>query len=53
MPVMGEIRMNLTNTDCVRQDRSCKENSSPTGDKNKTGVYKESDYIEADNESHG
>lgn len=41
MPVMGEVQMNLTNTDCVGQD-----------DLRKTGDYKEPDY-EVDNGSHG
>ena len=41
--------MNLTNTDCVEQDELCKVVSTPNGVQSKTGDYKESDYIDADN----
>lgn len=53
MPTEGEVQMNLTNIDCVGQDEPCKVVSTPTGVQPKTGDYKEPDYIEADNESHG
>lgn len=55
MPTEGEVLSKpiLTNMDCVGQDELCKENSSPTGDMNKTGDYKEPDHIEVDIESHG
>lgn len=54
MPTEGEIlsELTLTNKDCMGYNDLYKENSSPTGDKNKTGDYNEPDYIEVDNESH-
>lgn len=45
--------MNLTNIDCVGQDEPCKDNHTPIGVQFKTGDYKETDYIESNNESHG
>ena len=39
--------------DCVGQGELCKENCTPSGVQFETGDYKEADYIEADNESHG
>lgn len=45
--------MNLTNTDCVGQNDLCKNNHTPIGVQFKTGDYKEPDYIEAYNKSHG
>ena len=45
--------MNLTNTDCVGQNELYKVVSTPTGVQSQTGDYKEPDYIDADNESHG
>lgn len=45
--------MNLANIDCVRQDELCKVLFTPFGVESKTGDYKEPDYIEVDNESHG
>lgn len=60
MPTEGEVQMNLAlvNIDCVGQDELCKVEFSnnfktPKHDICKTGDYKEPDYIEADNESHG
>jgi len=60
MPVMGEVQMNQKNTNCVGHNDLCKvvfPNNSETPKQDieiyKTGDYKEPDYIEADNESHG
>lgn len=55
MPVMGEVlsEPNIINTGCVGQDKICKDNHTPIGVQFKTDDYKEPDYIEADNESHG
>ena len=49
----GSDKPILINTDCVEQDELCKVVSTPTGVQSKTGDYKEPDYIDADNESHG
>lgn len=35
------------------QGELCKANRNPIGVESKTSYYKESDYIEADSESHG
>lgn len=55
MPVLGEELSEpiMANTDCVEQDKICKDNHTPTGVQFKTGDYNEPDYIKADNESHG
>lgn len=45
--------MDLANIDCVGHNDLYKVVSAPTGEHTKTGDYKEPDYIEADNESHG
>ncbi|RKI52787.1 hypothetical protein D7V86_25685, partial [bacterium D16-51] len=42
----------LANIDCVGQDEPCKENPTPTENKNRTGGYKESNYIETGSDSH-
>lgn len=39
--------------DCVGQNELYKVVSTPTGVQSQTGDYKEPDYIDADNESHG
>lgn len=43
----------MANIDCVGQDEISKENCTPSGVQFETDNYKEADYIEADNESHG
>ena len=55
MPTEGEVQNEPTmaNIDCVGLDELCKDNHTPTGVQFKTGDYKEPDYIETDNESHG
>ena len=53
MPTEGEVQMNLTNMDSVGQDKLYKVVSTPSGVESKTGDFKEPDYIDADNESHG
>lgn len=45
--------MNLTNTSCVGHNELCKGVPTPFGVQSKTDDYKEPDYIETDNESHG
>lgn len=49
MPTEGEVQMNLTNTDCVRQDELCKVESSNNFKTLKQDDYKEPDYIELNN----
>ena len=48
-----KVQMNMANTDSVGQDDLCKVVSTPTGAQSQTGDYKEPDYIDTDNESHG
>lgn len=55
MPIIGEgfNEPTLIYMDCVGQDELYKVVSTPTGVQSQTGDYKEPDYIDADNESHG
>lgn len=45
--------MNLTNTNCVGQNELYKVVSTPTGVQSQTGDFREPDYIETNNKSHG
>lgn len=47
------MNLPLANIDCVGQDEPCKENPTPTENKNRTGGYKESNYIETGSDPHG
>ena len=55
MPIIGEGSNEpiLIYMDCVGQNELYKVVSTPTGAQSQTGDYKEPDYIDADNESHG
>lgn len=55
MPIIGEgsNEPTLIYMDCVGQNELYKVVSTPTGVQSQTGDYKEPDYIDADNESHG